>query len=130
MRTDIGTNIKDELLTQEQTYLRAVERKDGATIANLTDRTSLIAGPQGMRTVDVKAIQEMVQQHDAASRYEIDESSIQAVPLTDDVAVIGYKLRTIPSSGSPSEAYDTDVWVKRGGHWLCAMHTEVPAGGR
>jgi hypothetical protein len=130
MTTHTGADIKGALLTQEQTYLKAIEQKDGATIANLTDRTSLIAGPQGLQTLDVKAIQAMVQQHDASNRYEIVESTIQTLPLTDDVAVMGYKLRTIPPDGPPTEAYNTDVWVNRNDRWLCAMHTEVPAGNR
>jgi hypothetical protein len=26
------------------------------------------------------------------------------------------------------QAYDSSVWVRRDGDWLCALHTESPAG--
>jgi ketosteroid isomerase-like protein len=125
--TSSTQTLKNELLQQERAYLAAVENKNGAAAAKLTARESLVVSGRGPMRVDAAAIERMVEQHDANSRYEIDETSIEIVNATDDVAIIAYKLRTMPADGPATEAFDTDVWVRRGGEWACALHTEIPA---
>jgi hypothetical protein len=125
MTTDVRT-LKDELLQQERAYLEAVQSKDGAAAQRLTAPESLVVGGRGAMKVDGAAIRGMVEQHDASRRYEIDESTAQVVRLTDDVAIISYTLRT-RTGAETWESYDTDVWTRRDGRWLCALHTEVPA---
>jgi len=47
------------------------------------------------------------------------------------VAVIAYKVReelVVDGKATTMEAFDSSVWVNRGGKWMCAMHTETLAG--
>ena len=51
--------------------------------------------------------------------------------LTDDVAVVAYKVREeLMVDGKPLtlDASDTSTWVRRNGRWVCAVHTEAVAG--
>jgi hypothetical protein len=51
--------------------------------------------------------------------------------LSDDVAVIGYKIReklTVDGKPLELEAADASTWVKKNGEWVCALHTESVAG--
>jgi ketosteroid isomerase-like protein len=122
------SRLADELLTKERAYLDAVQSKDGDAAAQLTAPESLVVSGRGAMRVDGAAIRKMVAEHDADREYQIDENSIETVEVTDDVAIISYKLRTtMPGGGTTSDAFDTDVWVRRNGDWACALHVETPA---
>ena len=122
------TRLKRDLLSQERAYLEAVQERQGDRAAELTAPESLVVSGNGAMRVDGDMIRQMVQQHDETRRYELDEATVEVVPVTDDVAIIAYKLRTLTADGvSAGEAYDTDVWVQRDGRWMCALHAEVPA---
>jgi hypothetical protein len=51
--------------------------------------------------------------------------------LSDDVAVIGYKVHedlTVDGQPVTLDAADASTWVKKNGRWVCAMHTESIVG--
>jgi hypothetical protein len=50
-----------------------------------------------------------------------ERDSSTATSLSDDPCVV---------DGEPLEleAFDSSVWVRRDGKWVCAVHTESPAG--
>ena len=118
-----------ELLEREYDYLHAVERKDAEEVADMTAPQSMVVSGRGAMLIDPNSVREMVRGHDAKREYEIVAESVEAVEVTDDVAIISYKLRTkMPGAGGPAtEAFDTDVWVRREGQWVCALHVETPA---
>ena len=130
MTSTHASGLKDELLKQELAYLDAVERKDGAAAARLTADESLVVSGAGAMKVDGATIERMVAEHDAQRRYEIDEASVETVDIGGDTAIISYKLRTMMPDGTTTEAFDTDVWVRRDGRWQCALHTEIPSTAR
>lgn len=50
--------------------------------------------------------------------------------IADDVAVIAYKVSeemVVDGELKKLDAFDTSVWVKRDGGWVCAAHTETIA---
>jgi hypothetical protein len=54
-------------------------------------------------------------------------SDVQVRQLTDDVAVIAYKVRermTVEGKPLTLEAADASTWIRKNGRWLCALHTE------
>jgi hypothetical protein len=120
------SKLREELLQREREYLRAVQAKDGDVASRLTARECLVVSGQGAMKVDGATIKKMVAEHDPSRRYELDESSIAVIEASDGVAIISYRLSTT-ANGQSSDAYDTDVWVKRDGQWKCALHAEVPA---
>ena len=116
-----------ELLEREYDYLDAVERKDSEAIAVMTAPESLVVSGNGAMRVDPETVRQMVGRHDSKRRYDIIEETIEGIEVTDDVAIISYKLATKMPDGKTTEAYDTDVWVRREGQWACALHVETPA---
>ena len=45
----------------------------------------------------------------------------------DDVAIVAYKVRErLVVDGNPVtlDAADASTWIRRNGHWVCALHTE------
>jgi hypothetical protein len=54
-------------------------------------------------------------------------SDVQVRQLTDDVAVIAYKVRekmTVEGKPLTLEAADASTWIRKNGRWLCALHAE------
>jgi uncharacterized protein (TIGR02246 family) len=115
-----------ELLEREYDYLDAVQRKDGEAAAEMTATESLVVSAKGAMRVGADMIRQMVGRHDASREYDIIEESVEALEVADDVAIISYKLQTKMPGGTTTEAYDTDVWVRRDGQWACALHVETP----
>ena len=51
--------------------------------------------------------------------------------LSDDVAVLAYKVHEelqVEGESIAFDASDSSTWVRRGGSWVCAAHTESLAG--
>jgi len=124
--------LEKELLALEKQYWRAIQERDVDAAVRLTDDPCILAGAQGAATVDKKALAGMLQ---AApwTLHDFDLKEIQVRQLSDDVAIIAYKLHeTLTVDGKPVtvEAADASAWVRRDGRWLCALHTESIAGDR
>ena len=130
MRSTAST-IDTEILDLERRYWEAMRTRDVRTAVSLTDFPCLIAGASGVRSVDQASYEKMMS---GASwrihQFEIEDGA-QVRQLTDDVAVIVYKIReemTVDGKPVTLQAADSSVWVRQGDGWRCAMHTESLAG--
>jgi ketosteroid isomerase-like protein len=121
--------ITKEILALEKRYWNAMREHDLKTALALTDFPCLIAGPQGMQTVDKAQYEKMFASNEGAIRdFDFDETQAQVRQVSDDAAVIAYKVHTTfthEGETKTMDAVDTSTWVKRGGKWACAMHTET-----
>jgi len=108
-----------------------MQARDVRTAVSLTDFPCLIAGASGVRSVDQPSYEKMMtgaswRIHD----FEIEDGA-EVRQLTDDVAVIVYRVReemTVDGQPVTLRAADSSVWVRRGDSWRCAAHTEAIAG--
>jgi uncharacterized protein (TIGR02246 family) len=122
--------LEKELLALEKQYWRAIKEKDVDAAVRLTDDPCIVTGPQGVASVDKKALAGMLQ---AApwTLHDFELKEIQVRQLSDDVAILAYKVHeTLTVGGKPVtlDAADASAWVRRDGRWLCALHTESIAG--
>ena len=63
--------------------------------------------------------------------HKFELRDVEVEQLTDDVAIIGYKVhQELTVGGEPvvMEAADASTWVRENGAWLCALHTEAVSG--
>jgi hypothetical protein len=122
---------ENELLTLEKQYWQAIKDKNVDAAMRLTDDTCIVAGAQGVSSIDRSSFAGMLQGGNwTLEEFEIDDD-VQVRLLTDDVAVVGYKVKeklTVDGKPVTLEAADTSAWRRRDGRWLCAMHTEAIAG--
>ena len=126
MTTETGTGVRSELIAREKAYLDAVRNGDGGAAADLTAEETLLVSGRGPRRLRPDDIKGMLEESDTSREYEFVEDRVEVVEVRDDVAIITSKLKT-RAGDEESEAFDTDVWVKRDGDWRCALHAEVPA---
>jgi len=123
--------IERELLDLEKQYWQAIKNKDVDTALKLTDDPCLVAGAQGVARVDKPTFKQMM----STAPWTLNEFAIkdgaEVRLLNDDVAVLAYTVReelTVDGKPVAMEAADASTWVRRGGRWVCALHTEAIAG--
>jgi hypothetical protein len=120
------TTIDQEIQQVEERYWKAMEQKDIRTLEELTVFPSIVTGAQGVHSLDRATFAKMLQ--DSSWRLEDARlSDIHVQEVTDDVAVVGYKVREkLIVEGKPLtlEAAELSTWVRRNGSWACVAHAE------
>ena len=123
--------IEQELLELERKFWKAMQDKDAETAMRMTDDSCIVAGAQGVSTIDRKTMGGMLTGGSwTLEDFEIGDDA-QVRMLGDDVAIIAYTVRedlTVDGEPVSLEAADVSTWVRRDGRWLCALHTESLAG--
>jgi hypothetical protein len=123
--------VEKELLDLENQYWQAIKERNVEAAARLTDSTCIVAGAQGVASIDSKSLAGMM----AAARYTLHDfklnEDVQVRMLGDDVAILAYKVHedlTVDGKPVSLDAADASTWVRRNGQWVCALHTESIAG--
>lgn len=121
-----------ELLDLERRFWDAMKTKDATVASQMTDEQCIVVGAQGVSSVDAKSMGKMTTEGKwKLDQYSFDEQNAQIRYLTDDIAIVAYKVHervTLDGKSMPIEANDASVWVRRDGEWRCALHTESLAG--
>ena len=118
--------IEQEIVELERKYWEALRNKDLATARRLTDDPSIVTGPQGIASLNPAQFAQMFKS-DQWTLNDFQLEDIEARAITDDVAVIGYKVTeqmTVEGKPVTLKAADASTWVRRDGRWVCALHTE------
>jgi hypothetical protein len=121
-----------ELLENERRFWDAMRDKDGEAASEMTNDRCIVVGAQGVSAIDPTTMARLTKDGDwELERYTFDESTAQVHFLSDDVALIAYKVReklTVDGKPVNLDANDSSVWIRKDGEWRCAMHTESLAG--
>ena len=125
------TTVENQLLDLERAYWQALKDGDHEAALRLSDDPCLLAGAQGVASLDHPALAAMMKQGNWQLRaFDIDPD-VKLRMISDDVAVLAYKVREeLVVDGEPLklEAADASTWVRRNGRWVCVLHTESIAG--
>jgi hypothetical protein len=127
-----GSKDEKQLLDLEHRFWDAMADKDAERAGNMTDDGCIIVGAQGVSAIDGPTMAKLTE--DGAwelERYAFDEKSAQVRFLSDDVAIVAYRVDeqvTVEGESLPLAANDSSVWVRRNGEWRCALHTESLVG--
>ena len=126
-----SNGIEHELLELERQYWQAMQDRDVEAAVRLTEFPCIVAGASGAMSVDRPNFEAMMR----SPNYRIRKVELDPTPevrlLTNDVAVLAYTLTeevTVGGKKLTIEAADASTWVRRNGHWLCALHTEALQG--
>jgi len=125
------TTIEKELVELETQYWQAIKNKDVEAAMQLTDDKCIVTGAQGVASIDRQAFAGMLMAPSWTLNAFEFIGEMEARALTDDVAVVAYKVReqlTVDGKHLTLEAADASTWVRRDGRWLCALHTESITG--
>jgi len=118
--------VEKELLGLEKRYWQAIKDKDVDAALNLTHDPCIVAGASGVASIDRQTFLKMMSGAKyTLNTFELGDAKVNM--LSDDVAVVAYKVHeelTVDGQSVSMEAADCSTWVKKGGRWLCAAHTE------
>ena len=121
-----------ELIACEESFWQAMRDRDGDTVGRLTSDPSLLTGAQGVSRLDRETLVSMVEDPDSTwELHDFELSDIQVEMLSDDIAVVAYKVReemTVEGKPTTLEAADSSTWVRSNGGWECVLHTEALLG--
>lgn len=122
--------LKQELLAREKSYWTAIKEKDSRVAAHLSDDPCIVVGAQGVSEVSRSVLSKMLE----GATYELRGFSLEDVHfrrLSDDIAALAYKVSeelVVDGEKVKLDAFDSSVWMRRDGEWVCVVHTESPAG--
>lgn len=115
-----------ELIGLERRFWQAMKDRDVDAALELTADPCLVTGAQGVASIDKPTFAKMM----TDGQWVLKDFTFQDVKVqrvSDDVAVVGYKVREdleVEGRALTMEAADASTWVRRGGGWVCALHTE------
>jgi uncharacterized protein (TIGR02246 family) len=126
----MSSKIERQLVELEKRYWQALKDKDVEAAIELTDDPCIVAGAQGVGSIDHATYAAMMK-GPAWTIVDFELRDVQARLLSDDTAVVAYTVHeelTVDGAPVSIDAADTSTWVRRDGRWLCALHTESLAG--
>jgi len=122
--------IEAQLMNLEKQYWQAIKDRDVQAAMRLTDDPCIVTGAQGVARIDRKAFAGMLQAG-GWTLHEVTLSDLQVRVLSEDVAIVAYKVKellTVEGKSITLDAADSSTWVRRDGQWVCALHTEALSG--
>jgi len=118
---------KDEVVGLEKSYWDAMKRKDGTRAAELSGKTSLVTGPQGVMNIAKSKMGKMTEEGQwTLESYAFDD--IEVLTPTPDVAIIAYTVRqkvTMDGKQQEMHAADSSTWIRGPNGWECHAHSET-----
>jgi ketosteroid isomerase-like protein len=119
-----------EIVALEQRFWQAMKDEDTAAAIALTAEPCIVTGAQGVARIDHAMFARMTDSMQSKLQ-SFAFSEVVVERPANDVAVIGYKVREeLLVDGKPLtlNAADTSTWIRKGGRWLCLVHTESVLG--
>jgi hypothetical protein len=123
--------LENQIIDLEREYWQALQDGNAETPVRLSDDPCIVAGAQGVSSLDRQAVAGMLKQASwKLQRFEIDPD-VKIRIIGERIALVAYKVREeilVDGRLLKFEANDTSTWVRNDGKWVCALHTESLAG--
>ena len=118
---------KDNIIALETSYWEAIKAKDGTRTAQLSGKTTLVTGAQGVTSIAKSEMGKMTEDGKwTLESYAFDE--IAVTTPTPDVAVIAYTVNQkviIDGKSQNLRAADSSTWIRGADGWECHAHSET-----
>ena len=122
--------LKDDIIGLERQYWQAMQDGDVEKMLTLTDDPCVVVGAQGAGSMTHASFRQMMKSPTRKlESFQLSDEIVQS--LGADVAIVVYKVKevlTVDGKSVTLHASDASTWVRRAGHWLCALHTESVSG--
>jgi hypothetical protein len=126
-----NSTLGEEIFSLEKKYWDAMQVRDIETMLSLSDEQCIVVGAQGVACLTKESLASMMQTDTYTLKKFKLSDDYQVKILNEDVVVVAYKVTEELLVGDQTinlEASDSSTWVRRGGAWVCAMHSEAIAG--
>lgn len=119
--------MKTKILELEKKYWKGMEDHDFEAVRRLTRFPCIVAGKEGVRSVDEVSFRKMFDSGQNVPMKVLEISGVETQAIGENAAVIAYIIgfeHTIEGEKSSGICACSSSWVRENGEWLCAMHTE------
>ena len=119
--------MENQILELEKKYWKAMETHDFSTVKSLTHFPCIVAGKDGVRSVDEPTFKKMFDSGEGRQLKVLDISESESQIIGKNSAIIAYLIQfeyTSQDQKSSGKCACTSTWVKENDNWVCAMHTE------
>ena len=117
--------MKTNILELEKKYWQGMEDKDYETVRSLTRFPCIVAGKNGVQSVDEASFKAMFEKGLGAKYEVVNFEGEEIQSIGDNCAVIAYRIDIARDNESePLHCACTSTWAKENDGWVCVMHTE------
>jgi ketosteroid isomerase-like protein len=118
---------KDEIVNFEKSYWDAMKAKDGRRTSELSGKTALVTGAQGVMRIGKEKMGKMTEEGNwSLESYALDD--VEVSTPSPDIALIAYTVRqsvTMDGKSQDLRAADSSVWIRGSNGWECHAHSET-----
>ena len=126
MTTDAQPS-KADIIALETSYWNAMKAKNGARTSQLSGKTTLVTGAEGVMSIAKSEMGKMTEEGQwTLESYAFDD--IEVTTPTPDVAVIAYTVHQTGIRDGKSHkirAADSSTWIRGADGWECHAHSET-----
>lgn len=118
---------KDEIVALEKSYWDAMKAKDGRRTSELSGKTALVTGTQGVMRIEKEKMGKMTEEGKWSLESYVFEDVEVSTP-SPDIALIAYTVRqSVKMDGKSQDirAADSSVWIRGSNGWECHAHSET-----
>jgi ketosteroid isomerase-like protein len=118
---------KDEIVAIEKSYWDAIKAKDGRRTSELSGKTALVTGTQGVMRIEKEKMGKMTEE----GKWILESYVLEDVEVSTpspDIALIAYTVRqsvTMDGKSQDMRAADSSVWIRGSNGWECHAHSET-----
>jgi hypothetical protein len=120
--------METQIMELEKKYWQGMENHDYETVKKLTRFPCIIAGKNGVQSIDEPKFKEMFESGDGDKIKILNFSDIETQLVAEDAAVIAYSIELgllDNEQKDPMKCACTSTWVKENNNWVCVLHTEA-----
>lgn len=119
--------METQIIELEKKYWQGMENHDYETVKKLTRFPCIIAGKNGVQSVDEPSFKKMFESGDGNKIKVLNISNVES-QLIETTAIIAYTIELGMSDDkqkSPMKCACTSTWIKENNNWVCVLHTEA-----
>lgn len=119
--------MENQILELEKKYWKAMETRDFDTVKKLTRFPCIVAGKDGVRSVDEASFKKMFDSGAGSQMKVLNISDAESDIIDERTATLAYLIELeyeVKDQKSSGKCACTSTWVKENDGWVCAMHTE------
>ena len=120
--------METQIIELEKKYWQGMENHDYETVKNLTQFPCIIAGKNGVQSVNEANFKKMFESGDGNKIKVLSISDVESQLIAENTAIIAYQIElgmTDNKQKAPMKCACTSTWIKQKNNWVCALHTEA-----
>ena len=120
--------MKTQIVELEKKYWQGMEDHNYETVKNLTRFPCIVAGKNGVHSVDEASFKKMFESGNGDKIKILNFSDIETQVIGENSAVIAYLIELGiegDKQNAPMKCACTSTWIKEDDKWTCVLHTET-----